>query len=290
MRRRHFGIVFQFFNLLEGMTVLENVVLPAMIAGTKRKPAETRRISSTCSASVTRRATFPRCSPVGSGSGSPSPGRRNKPTLLLADEPTGAPDTDGGREVLELFKRLHADGQTILMVTHNDEVASAADRIVRMRRAWRVRASPKRSARAPIVGLGRDRSVDGVTMSRTVGAIETIGHPGRTEPTDPIGAAVAVRRFRVRRRGAAAGPRSPHRRRWRAECRSPCRATGATRVWAIAGILIGFRRRSEPFRRDRPRGRTSAAVLAGSASADSTGGRGVTSVPRCCSRCSSIWR
>src|SRR5258708_40214648 len=57
----------------------------------------------------------------------------NEPTLLLADEPTGALDTDGGREVLELFKRLHADGQTILLVTHNDEVAEAADRIVRMR-------------------------------------------------------------------------------------------------------------------------------------------------------------
>jgi putative ABC transport system ATP-binding protein len=53
--------------------------------------------------------------------------------LLLADEPTGALDSAGGHEVLELFKRLHADGQTILMVTHNDEVAAAADRIVRMR-------------------------------------------------------------------------------------------------------------------------------------------------------------
>jgi putative ABC transport system ATP-binding protein len=57
----------------------------------------------------------------------------NEPTLLLADEPTGALDSDGGREVLELFKRLHGDGQTILMVTHNDEVAAAGDRIVRMR-------------------------------------------------------------------------------------------------------------------------------------------------------------
>jgi putative ABC transport system ATP-binding protein len=57
----------------------------------------------------------------------------NEPTMLLADEPTGALDTAGGHEVLELFKRLHADGQTILMVTHNDEVASAGDRIVRMR-------------------------------------------------------------------------------------------------------------------------------------------------------------
>jgi putative ABC transport system ATP-binding protein len=53
--------------------------------------------------------------------------------LLLADEPTGALDSEGGHEVLELFKRLHSDGQTIIMVTHNQEVADAADRIVRMR-------------------------------------------------------------------------------------------------------------------------------------------------------------
>jgi putative ABC transport system ATP-binding protein len=135
MRRRHIGIVFQFFNLLEGMTVLENVVLPAMIAGTKRKPAETRArdlldllglsdkasdVPAVLSGGQRQRLAIARA-------------LANKPTLLLADEPTGALDTDGGREVLELFKRLHADGQTILLVTHNDEVASAADRVVRMR-------------------------------------------------------------------------------------------------------------------------------------------------------------
>ena len=135
MRRRHIGIVFQFFNLLEGMTVLENVVLPAMIAGTKRKPAETRardlldllglgdkagEVPAVLSGGQRQRLAIARA-------------LANEPTLLLADEPTGALDTDGGREVLELFKRLHADGQTILLVTHNDEVAEAADRIVRMR-------------------------------------------------------------------------------------------------------------------------------------------------------------
>ena len=52
---------------------------------------------------------------------------------MLADEPTGALDSEGGREVLELFRRLHAGGQTILLVTHDDGVAAAADRIVRMR-------------------------------------------------------------------------------------------------------------------------------------------------------------
>jgi putative ABC transport system ATP-binding protein len=57
----------------------------------------------------------------------------NEPTLLLADEPTGALDSDGGREVLELFRRLHGDGQTIVMVTHSDEVAAGADRVVHMK-------------------------------------------------------------------------------------------------------------------------------------------------------------
>jgi putative ABC transport system ATP-binding protein len=135
MRRRHIGIVFQFFNLLEGMTVLENVVLPAVIAGTKRRAAETRARDMLDLLGLSDKA---RQLP-----GVLSGGQRqrlaiaralaNEPTLLLADEPTGALDTEGGHEVLELFKRLHADGQTILMVTHNDEVAAAGDRIVRMR-------------------------------------------------------------------------------------------------------------------------------------------------------------
>jgi len=135
MRRRHVGVVFQFFNLLEGMSVLENVVLPAVIAGTKRKSAETRARDLLDLLGLGDKA---KDSP-----GLLSGGQRqrlaiaralaNEPTLLLADEPTGALDSEGGHEVLELFKRLHSDGQTIIMVTHNEEVAAAADRIVRMR-------------------------------------------------------------------------------------------------------------------------------------------------------------
>ena len=56
----------------------------------------------------------------------------NDPTVLLADEPTGALDSAGGEEVLELFRRLHTDGQTIVMVTHSQEVADGASRLVRM--------------------------------------------------------------------------------------------------------------------------------------------------------------
>ena len=57
----------------------------------------------------------------------------NSPTLLLADEPTGALDSDGAEGVLELFRRLHAAGQSILMVTHNPEVAAGAQRTVHLR-------------------------------------------------------------------------------------------------------------------------------------------------------------
>jgi putative ABC transport system ATP-binding protein len=57
----------------------------------------------------------------------------NEPTVLLADEPTGALDSAGGAEVLDLFLRLHRDGQSILLVTHSADVAAGADRIVELR-------------------------------------------------------------------------------------------------------------------------------------------------------------
>ncbi len=135
IRRVHIGIVFQFFNLLEGMSVLENVALPAIIAGSSRKQAETRARDLLDLLGLGDKAK--------SAPGVLSGGQRqrlaiaralaNRPTLLLADEPTGALDTAGGLEVLELFRRLHSDGQAIMLVTHDDDVAAAADRIVRMR-------------------------------------------------------------------------------------------------------------------------------------------------------------
>ncbi len=135
LRRRHIGIVFQFFNLLEGMTVLENVALPAVIAGRKRKAAESRARDLLDLLGIGDKA--------GTVPGMLSGGQRqrlaiaralaNEPTLLLADEPTGALDSEGGQEVIELLSRLHIGGQTIVLVTHDANVASAANRIVRMR-------------------------------------------------------------------------------------------------------------------------------------------------------------
>ncbi len=135
MRRRHIGIVFQFFNLLEGMSVLENVALPAIVAGMKRKAAETRARDLLDLLGLSEKA---KAAP-----GVLSGGQRqrlaiaralaNQPTLVLADEPTGALDSEGGHEVMELFRRLHAGGQAILLVTHDDDVAATAERIAQMR-------------------------------------------------------------------------------------------------------------------------------------------------------------
>ena len=135
MRRKHVGIVFQFFNLLEGMTVLENVMMPALIVGKKRKVAEARAKDLLDLLGIGDKAK--------QAPNALSGGQRqrlaiaraiaNEPTLILADEPTGALDSEGGDEILELFRRLHQQGQTILMVTHDQPVADAAQRIVRMR-------------------------------------------------------------------------------------------------------------------------------------------------------------
>jgi putative ABC transport system ATP-binding protein len=127
--------VFQFFNLLEGMSALDNAVMPSLLAGQDRRRAERRAREVLDLLGVgDKAADFPR---VLSG------GQRQRlaiaralatePTVLLADEPTGSLDSEGGAEVLELFRRLHEAGQAILLVTHDDAVASAAERVVRMR-------------------------------------------------------------------------------------------------------------------------------------------------------------
>jgi putative ABC transport system ATP-binding protein len=134
LRRRHIGIVFQFFNLLDGMTVLENVALPAVIAGRSRRNAESRARDLLDLLGIAEKS--------GSVPGVLSGGQRqrlaiaralaNEPTLLLADEPTGALDSEGGLEIAELLGRLHEGGQTILLVTHDAGVAASAERIVQM--------------------------------------------------------------------------------------------------------------------------------------------------------------
>ncbi|MEU8327616.1 ABC transporter ATP-binding protein [Micromonospora sp. NPDC048839] len=120
-RRARIGLVFQFFNLLDDLTVADNVMLPAQLAGMGRGTAQRRATELLGRLGVDRHA--------GAYPGRLSGGERqrvavaralmNRPPLLLADEPTGALDTASGEEVMRLLTELHADGQTIVVVTHD---------------------------------------------------------------------------------------------------------------------------------------------------------------------------
>jgi putative ABC transport system ATP-binding protein len=135
LRRRHVGLVFQFFHLIEHLSALENVALAALIAGARPAAATDRARDLLDTLGLLERAAERPAALSGGQRQRVAIARAlaNRPTLLLADEPTGALDSAGAAEVLELFSRLHRTGQTILMVTHSREVAAGAQRIVRMR-------------------------------------------------------------------------------------------------------------------------------------------------------------
>jgi len=132
LRRRRIGIVFQFFNLVSNLTVADNVELPALLAGHGPRQARAAREELLAELGLTGKE---RSMP-----GELSGGEQqrvalaralvNNPALLLADEPAGSLDSKGTREVLRLLSRFHRRGQTIVLVTHDARMASAADRVI----------------------------------------------------------------------------------------------------------------------------------------------------------------
>jgi putative ABC transport system ATP-binding protein len=132
LRRRHVGVVFQFFNLISNMTVADNVELPALLAGANPRQARERREYLLAELGLTDRA---ETSPARLSGGQQqrvalARALANEPSLLLADEPTGNLDSTNTRDVVRLLETVHDQGQTILLVTHDARVASAADRVI----------------------------------------------------------------------------------------------------------------------------------------------------------------
>jgi len=134
LRRRHIGFVFQFFNLVSNMTVADNVELAAIMGGASRKQARARREELLSELGLAEKA---QSAPARLSGGEQqrvalARAMANRPLLLLADEPTGNLDSAATAAVLRLLCRVHADGQSILLVTHDLRVASAADRVISM--------------------------------------------------------------------------------------------------------------------------------------------------------------
>jgi putative ABC transport system ATP-binding protein len=134
-RRRHVGMIFQFFNLLEDMTVMDNVLLPAQLAGARSGAARARAKELLVTLRIAhRRDAYP--SRLSGGERQRVAIARaliNRPAVLLADEPTGAVDSATGDEIGALLLELNAAGQTLILVTHNPELAARyAHRVVEL--------------------------------------------------------------------------------------------------------------------------------------------------------------
>jgi len=122
-RRDHIGFVFQFFYLLPNLTALENVLIPAQLKGKVVAGRAEALLDQLGIADVSDR--YPaRLSGGQQQRVAIARALINRPTLLLADEPTGALDTHSGDQVLELLSELNRDGQTILLVTHDAKIAT----------------------------------------------------------------------------------------------------------------------------------------------------------------------
>jgi putative ABC transport system ATP-binding protein len=135
IRNKEIGFVFQTFNLLPRSTSLDNVALPLVYSGVKQSERSARALKSLTDVGLGNRA--------GHKPNELSGGQRqrvaiaralvNNPSILLADEPTGNLDSKTSYEIMDLFDQLHQKGNTIIMVTHEDDIALYAHRIIRLR-------------------------------------------------------------------------------------------------------------------------------------------------------------
>lgn len=144
-RRAHIGFIFQFFNLIDNLTIQANVELPALLRSGRDRKVVRRRAD----------ALLERLGILDQASKHPwelSGGQQqrvaiaraliNEPTLLLADEPTGNLDSASGQDVLRILQEFNAQGQTILMVTHDADAAAQAKHVIFIRDGRLVEAMP----------------------------------------------------------------------------------------------------------------------------------------------------
>lgn len=135
IRNKEIGFVFQTFNLLPRATALENVALPLIYAGVGKKERIERAMEALKSVGLENRAKH-RPNELSGGQRQRVAIARalvNNPSIILADEPTGNLDTKTSHEIMALFDALHQKGNTIIMVTHEEDIARHAYRIVRLR-------------------------------------------------------------------------------------------------------------------------------------------------------------
>jgi len=134
IRNRHVGFVFQNFNLLPYATALENVELPLLFAGMPLKERRARALAMLEKVDLADRMDHRPTELSGGQMQRVAIARAlvNRPTMILADEPTGNLDSTSGKGIVGLFQELNANGQTVVMITHDHAIARIASRVVRI--------------------------------------------------------------------------------------------------------------------------------------------------------------
>ena len=135
LRRRKVGFVFQFFNLVPTLSAVENVELPLLLVGRRRRKARqsAKELMSDLGISGKEEAAPAELSGGEQQRVALARALANRPDVVLADEPTGNLDSAAARDVLGLFREAQSRGQTLLLVTHDASVASAAERVIMLR-------------------------------------------------------------------------------------------------------------------------------------------------------------
>jgi len=135
IRNKEIGFVFQTFNLMPRYTALENVMLPLIYAGASKEERKTRALEELNDVGLSDRVTHKPNELSGGQRQRVALARAlvNRPSIILADEPTGNLDSKTSIDIMSLFSQIHGMGNTIILVTHEEDIAKHAHRIIRLR-------------------------------------------------------------------------------------------------------------------------------------------------------------
>ena len=135
IRREHIGFIFQQFNLIPRLTATRNIELPLMYTDLPRKERKARILQALDRVGLSDRADHTPAQLSGGQQQRIAIARAliNQPEILIADEPTGSLDTQTGQEIMRLFTSLNEEGTTIVMVTHEEEIAEYSQRVIRLK-------------------------------------------------------------------------------------------------------------------------------------------------------------
>ena len=174
LRSQTFGFIFQRYNLLSSLTAAENVALPAIYAGMPQTQRLTRAKQlleklglgdkwqnkpNQLSGGQQQRVSIARA-------------LMNGGEIILADEPTGALDSQSGENVMEILRQLHSEGHTIIMVTHDREIAASANRVIEIKDGEIIGDSPKEAVQSAVKNTGKSKSRFGFSKDQIIEAFK----------------------------------------------------------------------------------------------------------------------